>query len=41
MTAQDTKLWHTMSFADADKMMAWLTAIGFTEHATYRAEADA
>ena len=40
MTAADTKLWHTMSFADADKMIAWLTAIGFTEHATYRDEDD-
>ena len=41
MTAHDTKLWHTMSFADADKMIGWLTAVGFTEHATYRDEADA
>ena len=40
MTAQDTKLWHSMSFADADRMIAWLKAIGFTEHATYRDEAD-
>ena len=41
MTAQDTKLWHSMAFADADRMMEWLKAIGFTEHATYRDEADA
>ncbi len=40
MTAQDTKLWHTMVFADAERMTAWLTAIGFTEHATYRDEQD-
>ena len=40
MTAQDTKLWHSMSFADADRMMEWLRAIGFIEHATYRDEAD-
>lgn len=25
-----------MSFRDADAMIAWLTAVGFTEHATYR-----
>ena len=41
MTAQDTKLWHSMAFADADRMIEWLKAIGFTEHATYRDEADA
>ena len=29
-----------MSFRDADAMIAWLTAIGFVEHATYRAEGD-
>src|SRR4051794_41953567 len=40
MTAADTKLWHSMAFDDADAMMAWLTAIGFTEHATYRDEND-
>ena len=40
MTAADTKLWHSMAFADADRMIAWLTAIGFTEHATYRDETD-
>jgi uncharacterized glyoxalase superfamily protein PhnB len=34
------KLWHTMSFANADRMIAWLTAVGFTEHATYRDEQD-
>lgn len=40
MTAADTRLWHTMSFADADRMIAWLTAVGFTEHATYRDDTD-
>jgi uncharacterized glyoxalase superfamily protein PhnB len=40
MTASDTKLWHIMSFQDADRMIAWLTAVGFTEHATYRDEGD-
>ena len=41
MTAADTRLWHTMAFADAEKMMTWLAAVGFTEHATYRDEDDA
>ena len=41
MTAADVKIWHTLSFRDSDRMMAWLRAIGFTEHATYRDEADA
>jgi uncharacterized glyoxalase superfamily protein PhnB len=36
-----TTLWHTFSVRDADAMIAWLRAIGFTEHATYRDEADA
>src|SRR4051794_41903683 len=40
MTAAETRLWHSMSFADADRMIAWLTAVGFTEHATYRDEQD-
>ena len=40
MTAADVKLWHTMSFGDADRMTAWLSAVGFVEHATYRDEAD-
>jgi uncharacterized glyoxalase superfamily protein PhnB len=40
MTAADTKLWHTMAFADADRMIECLKAVGFTEHATYRHEAD-
>jgi uncharacterized glyoxalase superfamily protein PhnB len=36
--ARDVKLWHAMSFRDADAMMAWLLEIGFSEHATYRDE---
>ena len=40
MTAADTRLWHTMAFSDADRMIGWLSAIGFTEHATYRDEND-
>lgn len=35
------RLWHTLSVGDADAMIEWLTAIGFTEHATYRDETDA
>ncbi|WP_028644095.1 VOC family protein [Nocardioides sp. URHA0020] len=38
--AADVKHWQTLSFGDADAMMAWLGAIGFTEHATYRDETD-
>jgi uncharacterized glyoxalase superfamily protein PhnB len=38
--AADVKVWPTMSFRDADAMIAWLGAIGFVEHATYRDEAD-
>jgi uncharacterized glyoxalase superfamily protein PhnB len=41
MTAAEIKLWHSMAFAEADRMIAWLRAIGFTEHATYRDETDA
>ena len=32
--------WQTMAFRDAEAMMRWLSAIGFTEHATYRDEKD-
>ncbi|WP_243057828.1 VOC family protein [Nocardioides sp. SR21] len=39
-TAAEVKLWHTMSFRDADAMIGFLTAIGFVEHATYRSETD-
>lgn len=38
--AAEIKLWHTMSFRDADAMIAWLSAIGFVEHATYRDQDD-
>ena len=38
--AADIKLWHSMSFRDADAMISWLSAIGFVEHATYRDESD-
>lgn len=38
--AAEIRLWHTMSFRDADAMIAFLSAIGFVEHATYRSETD-
>ncbi|GAA4363804.1 VOC family protein [Nocardioides caricicola] len=38
--AAEVRLWHTMSFRDADAMIAFLSAIGFVEHATYRSETD-
>ena len=38
--AAAARLWPAMSFRDAPRMMHWLTAIGFVEHATYRDEAD-
>ena len=40
MDITDIKHWQTMSFRDTDAMGAWLAAIGFHEHATYRDEAD-
>ena len=39
--ATNVQHWQTLTFHDADAMMAWLTAVGFREHATYRDEADA
>lgn len=39
-TAAEIKLWHTMTFRDADAMIAFVSAIGFVEHATYRSEQD-
>jgi len=39
--AANVKHWQTLTFRDAGAMMRWLAAIGFTEHATYRDEADA
>ena len=38
--AADTRLWQTLTFLDADAMMAWLSAVGFTEHQTHRDERD-
>ena len=38
--ASTVGLWHTMAVRDAEAMMAWLRAVGFVEHATYRDEAD-
>ena len=35
-----TTLWHTLTVDDADAMIAWLGAVGFTELATYRDESD-
>lgn len=32
--------WLTMRYIDADAGMAWLKAIGFTEHAVYRNDSD-
>lgn len=31
-------LWHTLRVRDADKMISWLTAVGFAEHAIYRSQ---
>jgi uncharacterized glyoxalase superfamily protein PhnB len=33
-------LWHTLVFRDADRALAWLTAIGFVEHAVHRGGDD-
>jgi uncharacterized glyoxalase superfamily protein PhnB len=38
--AAKVRLWATMSVSDADAMIGWLGAIGFTEHATFRDEQD-
>ena len=38
--AAEVRLWHTMAVRDADAMIAFLSAIGFVEHATYRSETD-
>jgi uncharacterized glyoxalase superfamily protein PhnB len=38
--ASKVKLWHSMSCSDAEAMMRWLRAIGFTEHATIRDPQD-
>ena len=41
MRTDEIRLWHTMSFRDADAMMRWLGAIGFVEHETHRDPDDA
>ena len=33
-------LWHSLSFRDAEVMMTWLKAVGFTEHAVHRDPGD-
>jgi uncharacterized glyoxalase superfamily protein PhnB len=33
-------LWLSTRFRDADRMIGWLAAIGFTEHAVHRASDD-
>ena len=40
MDINEIKHWQTMSFRDADAMAAWLAAIGFREHVTYRDDAN-
>jgi uncharacterized glyoxalase superfamily protein PhnB len=34
--AANVRHWQSFAFRDADAMMRWLGAVGFTEHATYR-----
>ncbi|WP_248581548.1 VOC family protein [Nocardioides sp. InS609-2] len=36
MTASEVRLWHSLAFTDVDAMIAWLSAVGFTEHATHK-----
>ena len=38
--AADVHHWQTLTLRDPDTMMTWLTAIGFTEHATFRDQAE-
>lgn len=38
--ASTVRLWHSLSFRDVEPMMAWLSAIGFEEHAVHRDETD-
>ena len=40
MSETGIRAWHTLSVRDADSMIAWLSAIGFTEHATYHDDSD-
>ncbi|GGM24032.1 VOC family protein [Promicromonospora citrea] len=35
-----TGLWVTLTYRDADAGLAWLQAVGFTERAVYRDDAD-
>lgn len=39
-SAADVRHWQTLTFRDAEAMMTWLKTVGFTEHVTYRDEAD-
>ena len=34
------KLWHILSFHDADAMIAWLAAVGFEEKSVHRDDRD-
>jgi uncharacterized glyoxalase superfamily protein PhnB len=38
MTDTMTRLWPTLSFANADRMTDWLVAVGFATHQVYRAD---
>jgi len=38
--AGTVRLWPSMAFRDVDRMISWLTAVGFREHAAYRDEQD-
>lgn len=38
--ASAVRLWASLSFHDAERMIEWLRAIGFAEHSTYRDEDD-
>jgi uncharacterized glyoxalase superfamily protein PhnB len=40
-TADPVHTWPCLSFRDADAMMAWLGAVGFSPGATYREESGA
>lgn len=33
-------LWQTLRFRDPERMITWLRAIGFTEHAIYRTDVE-
>jgi len=39
-TGTSTGLWVTLSYRDADAGLAWLKAVGFTERAVFRDDAD-